>query len=81
MSNNNTFSFKKNTDINALPDAKPEVIQPLPKTKNAKPAKVKKDKQVSAYLSQEEWEIFNEKLDGRTMAGVLRNLVLEYCKK
>ncbi len=81
MSNNNTFSFKKNTDISALPDATPENIQPMAKPAKMKPKAIKKDKQVSTYLSEEEWDKFQEKLDGRTQAGVLRNLVLEYIEK
>jgi len=85
-----TFSFKRNTDIAALPDAKPE---PLPEAP-AKVAKVKQPKrkpgrkpessegarsvQISGYLTEGENERFKEKLDGRPASAVVRKLILDY---
>lgn len=78
------FSFKKNTDIEALPHAVPQDAVPEKPTQKAgrKPRlkNTKTDKQVSAYLSQDEWKNFEQKLDGRTTSKVMRNLILEYIK-
>lgn len=67
------FSFKKNTDVHALPEAVPPA-QPL----KAKKVAVAKDRQVSCYLSEEEHTALLKKLDGRPVAAVVRNLVLDY---
>lgn len=81
-----TFSFKKNTDISALPDAKPEPIVPKaskPKVKGKpgrKPdsAEGARKIQVSGYLTDTENDKFKAKLDGRPAAAVVRNLILDY---
>ena len=66
------FSFKKNTDLEALPHAVPQEASPVKPAQKAgrKPRlkNTKTDKQVSAYLSQDEWKDFEQKLDGRTTA-------------
>lgn len=77
------FSFKKNTDVNALPDAKPkEVAAPKPvkaKKKAApKPQKKQKTRAISAYLTDEEYEAFAKKLDGRVASATVRSLILKY---
>lgn len=78
------FSFKKNTDLEALPHAVPQEAAPVKPAQKAgrKPRlkNTKTDKQVSAYLSQDEWKDFEQKLDGRTTSKVMRNLILEYIK-
>ena len=77
------FSFKKNTDVEALPHAVPEEVkatsQGKPGRKPASDAGVRQ-KQVSAYLAQSEWEELESKLDGRPASTVLRNLILDYLK-
>ena len=77
------FSFKKNTGVNALPDAKPkEVATPkLMKAKKKvapKPQKKQKTRAISAYLTDEEYEAFSKKLDGRVASATIRNLILKY---
>ena len=78
----NTFSFKRNTDVSALPQAKDE-ISPIPKSKGKPGRKSESDagarkKQVSAYLTDEEWEKFSIKLDGRPASLIVRKLILNY---
>lgn len=81
-----TFSFKKNTDISALPDAKPEPITPKlskPKAKGKpgrKPESVEgaRKTQVAGYLTETEMEKLKSKLDGRPASAVVRNLILDY---
>ena len=85
-----TFSFKRNTDISALPDAKPVEVEPVapakPKTPKAKGKPGRKPDssegarkiQVSGYLTDSENDKFKAKLDGRPAAAVVRNLILEY---
>ena len=84
MTQEKAFSFKKNTDIEALPHAVPQelVAKKIAQKAGRKPRlkDTKTDKQVSAYLSQDEWEDFQQKLDGRTTSKVMRNLILEYIK-
>jgi hypothetical protein len=83
------FSFKKNSDVSALPHAVPEE----PKTSAPKPKKPKakvgrkpaadvgvRQKQVSAYLAESEWQELEAKLDGRPASTVLRKLILDYMK-
>ncbi len=83
---NNSFSFKKNTDVEALPH---DVAETRP---NSSPVKSKagrkpsseagiRKKQVSAYLAQSEWEVFERKLDGRPASTVLRNLIMDYVER
>lgn len=67
------FGFKRNTDVHALPDAVPA---PLP-TREKRVA-VRKDHQVSCYLSEDEYQALVAKLDGRPIAAVVRNLVLKH---
>jgi hypothetical protein len=80
---NPSFSFKKNTDIEALPHAVPEPLKRLealkPGRKPTSEAGVRQ-KQVSAYLAYPEWEELERKLDGRPASTVLRNLILDYLK-
>jgi len=78
------FSFKKNTDVEALPHAVPPAA-PKPAAASRpgrKPASEAglRQKQVSAYLAQSEWEALERKLDGRPASTVLRNLILDYLK-
>ena len=86
-----TFSFKKNDNISALPDAKPveaEPVVPAAKPKVVKPkgkpgrkpdsAEGARKVQVSGYLTDTENEKFKAKLDGRPASAVVRNLILEY---
>ncbi len=80
------FSFKKNTDVSALPDAKPEAVtaKAVKKPAKAKPGRKPESvdgarkKQVSGYLTDAEWAKFNTKLDGRPAAAIVRNLILDY---
>jgi hypothetical protein len=80
---NPAFSFKKNTDLEALPHAVPAAekrSEPLkPGRKPTSEAGVRQ-KQVSAYLAYPEWEELERKLDGRPASTVLRNLILDYLK-
>lgn len=75
------FSFKKNTDVEALPHAVPA---PINLKKGSKPGRKPTSeagtlqKQVSAYLAIAEWENFENKLDGRPASTVLRRLILDY---
>ena len=85
-----TFSFKRNTDISALPDAKPVEVEPVapakPKAQKAKgkpgrkadSAEGARKIQVSGYLTDTENDKFKAKLDGRPAAAVVRNLILDY---
>jgi hypothetical protein len=77
------FTFKKNEGVHALPDAA------IPSEKKAaagrgKPGRPRDDeggireRQVSAYLTTEESEKFNAKLDGRPASTVVRRLILDY---
>ena len=71
--------------MNALPDAKPkEVAAPkLLKTKKKvvpKPQKKQKTRAISAYLTDEEYEAFSKKLDGRVASATVRSLILKYIK-
>lgn len=80
------FSFKKNTDIAALPDARPEPLAPVvaklePKGKaGRKPesADGARKIQIAGYLTDAEMEQFKIKLDGRPVSAVVRNLILDY---
>lgn len=85
-----TFSFKKNTDIAALPDAKPHKEEttrvPIKAPKGRvgrKPTSAEgaRTKQVSAYLTDKEWARFDEALDGRPASVKVRQLILEYIGK
>lgn len=87
MKSPTAFSFKKNTDIAALPDAKPTTEKAtLPPSKAAKGRVGRKPtsedgartKQVSAYLTDKEWAKFDEVLDGRPASVKVRQLILEY---
>ncbi len=82
-----TFSFKKNDNISALPEAKPETATPeKPKATKQKgrpgrkPASAEgaRKVQISGYLTDSENEKFKAKLDGRPASAVVRNLILEY---
>lgn len=79
-----SFSFKKNTDVEALPHAAPTASKSAtPSRAGRKPASDAgvRQKQVSAYLAQSEWEELERKLDGRPASMVLRNLILDYLKR
>lgn len=83
-----TFSFKKNTDIQALPDARPEPLAPklasVPaKIKGKAGRKPESDEgarkiQIAGYLTDTEMEQFKVKLDGRPVSAAVRNLILDY---
>lgn len=77
------FSFKKNTDVEALPHAVPKTPKPAAAKPGRKPTSEAgvRQKQVSAYLAQPEWEELERKLDGRPASTVLRNLILDYLKR
>ena len=83
-----SFSFKKNSDVSALPEAKPEHIAAIAtkKVEKGKPGRKPESadgarkKQVSGYLTDAEWKKFNSKIDGRPAAAIVRNLILEYIK-
>jgi hypothetical protein len=80
------FSFKRNNDVSALPDAKPEPVAPKVSKPKAKGKPGRKPEsadgarktQVAGYLTEAENEKFKEKLDGRPAAAVVRNLILDY---
>jgi hypothetical protein len=72
-----SFGFKRNTDIHALPDAVPPQV-PAVAPQREKRVAVRKDHQVSCYLSEEEYQALVAKLDGRPIAAVVRNLVLKH---
>lgn len=78
------FSFKKNTDVNALPDAKPKEVEPktapvkAKKKAAPKPPKKQKTRAISAYLTDEEYEAFSKKLDGRVASATVRSLIIKY---
>ena len=80
------FSFKKNTDVSALPEAKPEPVVPkqIKKTGKAKPGRKPESdegarkKQVSGYLTEGEFEKFEKQLDGRPASAIVRKLILDY---
>ena len=81
-----TFSFKRNTDISALPDAKPAPLAPKaaaiePKGKPGRKPESEagaRKKQIAAYLTDAEMDRLNAKLDGRPASAVVRNLILDY---
>ena len=77
------FSFKKNTDLEALPHAVPPPDQTTTSRPGRKPASESgvRQKQVSAYLAQPEWEALERRLDGRPASAVLRNLILDYLRQ
>lgn len=80
---NPAFSFKKNTDIEALPHAVPaseKRAEPLKPGRKPTSEVGVRQKQVSAYLAYPEWEELERKLDGRPASTVLRNLILDYLK-
>ena len=76
------FSFKKNEDVHALPEAVSAAAKPTPN--RGKPGRPRDDeagireRQVSAYLTAEEFEKLNGKLDGRPASTVVRRLILDY---
>lgn len=80
------FSFKKNTDISALPDARPEpivaklvVLEPKGKAgRKPESAEGARKTQIAGYLTDAEMEQFKTKLDGRPVSAVVRNLILDY---
>lgn len=81
-----SFSFKKNTDVEALPHAVPAKPMPVKKAPKAKAGRKPtaevgvRQKQVSAYLAESEWAELEKKLDGRPASTVLRKLLLDYMK-
>ena len=77
------FSFKKNNDIKALPydinkgHSNNLSVKSKVGRKPSSDAGVR-NKQVSAYLAQSEWEALERKLDGRPASTVLRSLIMNY---
>lgn len=78
------FSFKRNSDISALPDAKPKE-EPTKREKPKASVGRKPDSedgarkmQVAGYLTDIEMEQFKTKLDGRPTSAVVRKLILDY---
>ena len=43
-----------------------------------KPPKKQKTRAISAYLTDEEYEAFSKKLDGRVASATVRSLILKY---
>lgn len=79
----NPFPFKKNTDVEALPHAVVKTCHNDSSVKSKAGRKPSSEvgvrqKQVSAYLAQSEWEIFERTLDGRPASAVLRKLIMDY---
>jgi hypothetical protein len=71
------FAFKRNSDVHALPEAVPPQAPTAAPQRLARVA-VRKDHQVSCYLSEDEYSALLAKLDGRPIAAVLRSLVLKH---
>ena len=73
-----TFSFKKNDGVHALPEAvppeTPSVAVRAPSRREGRP----KARQVSCYLTEEEYVALVKKLDGRPLSASVRNLVLQF---
>jgi hypothetical protein len=78
----NSFSFKKNADVQALPEATPSVVKAaLPRGKVGRPREIEtatRAKQVSVYLSDEEFKFLTDKADGRPVSALVRRLVLDF---
>jgi hypothetical protein len=78
------FSFKKNNDVFALPDAKPAAVNTPKEIKKGKPGRKPdpeigaRPKQIAGYLTEKEWKKFKVKLDGRPASSVVRNLIINY---
>lgn len=76
------FSFKKNEGVHALPETASASVRSS--TSRGKPGRPRDDeggireRQVSAYLTAEESEKLNAKLDGRPASTVVRRLILDY---
>ena len=71
------FKFSQNKETKAL-------TSPVVKSKKKKGAgrplaqESPRDKQVGCYLTQEEFEIFKTRLDGRPASALIRKLILEF---
>ena len=64
------FEFSKNTSITALVEPK-KIGRPF----SEEPPR---NKHVSAYLSDEEYQCFIDRLDGRPASSVVRRLILDH---
>ena len=70
------FKFSQNKETKALDSSAPKkkgAGRPLAQEKP-------RNKQVGCYLTQEEFEIFKTKLDGRPASTLIRKLILEFNK-
>ena len=72
-----TFSFKKNDGVHALPEAVPPEA-PAAVRAPSRRGGTPKERQVSCYLTEEEYAAHVAKLDGRPLSASVRNLVLQF---
>jgi hypothetical protein len=78
------FSFRKNDGVQALPEAVPPVAPASVSERGGKRGRPRDDdaatreRQVTAYLTAEEYEKLSARLDGRPASTVIRRLVLDY---
>jgi hypothetical protein len=81
------FAFKKHADAPILADAAPAprlapvAAPPKGEGKRGRPREKEegvREKQVSAYLTPEEYAQLSRKLDGRPASAILRRLILDY---
>lgn len=73
-----TFSFKKNEGVHALPEAVPPELPATAVRGPVKRTEKPKERQVSCYLTEEEYASLLTKLDGRPISASVRNLVLQF---
>jgi hypothetical protein len=82
------FSFKKNTDVHALPDAVPPAVVPVTPEAPKRAKKIGRPRdeeemrecQVTSYLTVEEKAQLKAKLDGRSESKLIRRLILDFIK-
>ena len=72
------FSFKKNDGVHALPEAVPPELPASTVRAPVKRTEKPKERQVSCYLTEEEYAALLTKLDGRPISASVRNLVLQF---
>ena len=73
-----TFSFKKNDGVHALPEAVPPELPTATVRAPSRRGGTPKERQVSCYLTEEEYAALVAKLDGRPISASVRNLVLQF---
>jgi hypothetical protein len=81
------FAFRKNAEAPILAEAAPAprpapvAVPPKGEGKRGRPREKEegaREKQVSAYLTPEEYAQLSRKLDGRPASAILRRLILDY---